>query len=88
MELFKAFWGLITKALLSNLSGLQGTIGKYILDYGGRYLYEMFEKWIKDNERKKAQEAAQVVLKEKQADPTSTVEDRAKAYEDAHNAGR
>ena len=85
---FKAIWNEFVIAVLANVTGVQGIIAKYALNYGGQYLYDLFNKWVKDHERAKQQEAARKEYESKQADPKSTVEERAKAYEETINAGR
>lgn len=87
MDFFTVIWGIISKALLENLTGVQGFIGKYVLQYGGKYLYEMLDTWVKNHERQKTQKAAQVELEKKAADPASTADDIGKEYEKTMNSG-
>ena len=87
-ENFKALWLLITTALLKNVVGVQGTLAKWVLDYGGQYVYDALSKWIKDHERQKVQDVKKEEYEKKKADPSSKPEDIANAYADYINSGR
>lgn len=86
--MFSALWAILMKAILENMTGLKGYIGKYALQWGGQALADMFADWERKHERQKVQQAEEVKYEKVKTDPKSTAAERAKAYEDYINSGR
>lgn len=75
-------------SITSGLGGALGVVAKYILNYGGQVILDALADWQKKKEREAAQKKAADAYMEVQKKPNSTVEERAKAYENYVNAGR
>jgi hypothetical protein len=65
-----------------------GSIMKYLLQYLGTYIPEAIHEWERKRKRDADQRAAKAKLDEINSKVDSTVEERAKAYEDYINSGR
>lgn len=78
----------IIKEILKKIGVGASSIWAVVLNYGGQYLYDFLVDAYAKMVRKKEQEEALKKLEEAQASLELTPEERAKAYEDAINAGR
>lgn len=86
--IFKALYDAFTVSVLTNMGGIRSWLAKMALKYGGQYLYDILLKWEKDLARAKAQEEEKKKFEEVIKKPNSSVEERAKAYEDYINSNR
>lgn len=84
----KALVTQVLKSILQKIGVGAAGVWAVVLNYGGQYLADYIMDLVKKLERKKEQEAALAKQEEVQKNPASTVEERAKAYEDVINAGR
>jgi len=82
----------IVSVITSSITGFYGWALRLGMQYGGQYLYDwaVYElaKYEKGAKRKREQDAAKKIYEAAEADPKSTAEDRAKAYEEYINSGR
>jgi hypothetical protein len=67
---------------------LQTAILKYIAQYGIRAIWDFLCDLVRKAQRKAIQDKELEKLEEINKDPNSTVEERAKQYEDTINSGR
>lgn len=79
---------LIASKIAAYIGGPLAWLWSQILYYGGQALYDFISNWIREAKRDKVQESAKETYDKIQADPTKTLEEKAKAYADYQNAGR
>ena len=87
-EAIKAFILKLIASMTSKLGGVAGVVVRYVLNYGGQVILDALADWQRKAQRDAAQKKAAEEYKKIEAKPDSTVEERAKAYEDYMNAGR
>lgn len=78
---------LFVSLLLKTQGGLS-KLGAYLMNKVLMAAWDYIQKLIKNEKRKKEQEAAQEKFDEVVKNPSSTIQDKAQAYEDMINAGR
>jgi len=83
-----AAWTAFIAAVTASATGIGGTIIRVVMKYGGQYAYDWIMLTLKKFTRKTKQDEAIAKQDEVQANPDSTLEERAKAYEDVINSGR
>jgi hypothetical protein len=92
LSLLDAFKAVILPQIVSfltrNILGIKGFVISNLLKYGGRFLVDVFARYLKQKEREADQQKAKEEKDKVVNDPNSTVEQRGDAYEKFFNSGR
>jgi len=83
----KAILDLLASKVASLIGGPIGWLAEKIMYYGGQALLDLFNNWFRKKKREAVQEKAKEELEKVVKDPNSTVDQRAKSYEDFINSG-
>lgn len=88
MNQILAAFSVMAKSFGKQVGGIAGWFYGKVLFYGGAAILEMIEDWARRMKRAGVQEEKKKEMEKVIQKPDSTVEERAKAYEDYINSGR